>query len=742
MKKYLMMGAAALAISSAFVGCTKDKDLYDPTMNAQKFLENYQQAFIEVFGQPAANQTWGFGDAAGARMTRAGNMTGVDSVAQTSDGINANANEWADKAGTSHGHGGWIVPDPLTEKQKAVVAAYFQTVKPLTYTDPKWPNFFVQQVYKGDSIVKHGDTTEGIVAANGTSQYASGNMNLLTVGRNHQHINNFNRGTASSVGVLNKNHTANEFDTNQHPDQIMLMVNIDDTECMGYHETGSSTHHDDKAALVSWETIDTWAKSNYTGYDGCLKDDWNRSFVGFDLALKSQEDSYAKGNNGEALYATFTDVPNWNNMVGAWDGTNTIKFASANASQGNDLTDMLSNITRWGNGSVTKSGDIYVYDAQSGFHINNVGGRNWSTYEKLVIELAEGAPNGNLSMYIKNNSQDVANVNIPEGATSAEIDLNGKGWDNITDIYFMGASSGTFKISKLYLVGDAPVETYYDTNSLSLRLMDSNLNQYAGRDTTITDGDLQYTVDGKIYLNLETINGLLDKGFLPVSGSAMKTWAKWEDSDGYFSDWIVTLTEAQRQDVTPVKPSLHVLCEDLTAQDANDFDFNDVVFDVFYVDANTVTIKVLAAGGTLPLRLCGRSNWEVHTLYNVDVKCMVNTGKKYHVATSPYTQQEGLGVKELTYTGFNGWSDDQNTFASQVNEKIKIEVQREENGEWVELTAPVGGPTAKIATPVNIYMKDADWYPEEYRWAWEKQNICKSFSHWVSNPGSVWYTTK
>lgn len=741
MKKYLMMGAAALAISSAFVGCTKDKDLYDPTMNAQKFLENYQQAFIEVFGQPAANQTWGFGQPASARMTRAGNMTGVTPVAQTSDGINANANEWADKADAPHGHGGWLVPDPLTEEQKAVVAAYFQTVKPLTYTDPKWPNFFVQQVYKGDSIVKHGDTTEGIVAANGT-QYASGNMNLLTVGRNHQHINNFNRGTASSVGVLNKNHTANEFDTNQHPDQIMLMVNIDDTECMGYHETGSSTHHDDKAALVSWETIDTWAKSNYTGYDGCLKDDWNRSFVGFDLALKSQEDSYAKGNNGEALYATFTDVPNWNNMVGAWDGTNTIKFASANASQGNDLTDMLSNITRWGNGSVTKSGDIYVYDAQSGFHINNVGGRNWSTYEKLVIELAEGAPNGNLSMYIKNNSQDVANVNIPEGATSAEIDLNGKGWDNITDIYFMGASSGTFKISKLYLVGDAPVETYYDTNSLSLRLMDSNLNQYAGRDTTITDGDLQYTVDGKIYLNLETINGLLDKGFLPVSGSAMKTWAKWEDSDGYFSDWIVTLTEAQRQDVTPVKPSLHVLCEDLTAQDANDFDFNDVVFDVFYVDASTVTIKVLAAGGTLPLRLCGRNEWEVHTLYNVDVKCMVNTGKKYHVATSPYTQQEGLGVKVLTYTDFNGWSDDQNTFASQVNENIKIEVQREENGEWVELTAPVGGPTAKIATPVNIYMKDADWYPEEYRWAWEKQNIGKSFTNWVSNPGSVWYTTK
>ena len=50
MKKYLMMGAAALAISSAFVSCSKEKDLYDPTTNAEKFLQDYQQAFIRVFG--------------------------------------------------------------------------------------------------------------------------------------------------------------------------------------------------------------------------------------------------------------------------------------------------------------------------------------------------------------------------------------------------------------------------------------------------------------------------------------------------------------------------------------------------------------------------------------------------------------------------------------------------------------------------------------------------------------------
>lgn len=61
-------------IGASFTSCSNDKDLYDPTANALKFLQDYQAAFISVFGQPAANQTWGFGSPAQARMTRAGNI--------------------------------------------------------------------------------------------------------------------------------------------------------------------------------------------------------------------------------------------------------------------------------------------------------------------------------------------------------------------------------------------------------------------------------------------------------------------------------------------------------------------------------------------------------------------------------------------------------------------------------------------------------------------------------------------
>jgi len=76
MKKYLMTGIAALALSVSFVSCScSDEDLYDPNVVAQiekeKAVQNYNAAFVKIFGQPAANQDWGFGNKAAAARTRA-----------------------------------------------------------------------------------------------------------------------------------------------------------------------------------------------------------------------------------------------------------------------------------------------------------------------------------------------------------------------------------------------------------------------------------------------------------------------------------------------------------------------------------------------------------------------------------------------------------------------------------------------------------------------------------------------
>ena len=66
MKKYLMMGAAALTMGFAFVSCSSDDEIYNP--NADALTDNYQSSFEKNVGKPAAGHTWGFNQ---TRATRA-----------------------------------------------------------------------------------------------------------------------------------------------------------------------------------------------------------------------------------------------------------------------------------------------------------------------------------------------------------------------------------------------------------------------------------------------------------------------------------------------------------------------------------------------------------------------------------------------------------------------------------------------------------------------------------------------
>ena len=87
MKKYLMTGIAAIAMCAAFTSCSHDVDPVSQEdlnkIEAQKIVEGYKTAFVQVFGQPAADQDWGFGSVA---KTRAWNVNGN----QWHDGVNYN----------------------------------------------------------------------------------------------------------------------------------------------------------------------------------------------------------------------------------------------------------------------------------------------------------------------------------------------------------------------------------------------------------------------------------------------------------------------------------------------------------------------------------------------------------------------------------------------------------------------------------------------------------------------------
>ena len=175
------------------------------------------------------------------------------------------------------------------------------------------------------------------------------------------------------------------------------------------------------------------------------------------------------------------------------------------------------------------------------------------------------------------------------------------------------------------------------------------------------------------------------------------------DADGYYNDWIVKITPGL---YTP--KGQRIMCEDLGT--TADFDFNDIVVDVYndwrgypggWGGATIVTVR--AAGGTLPATVAGK---DIHNLFGVDTKDMVNTGIK----TAP------VAIFRIP----------------QVNNAKDIHIMVGNDGGTWELKTATGAAPQKILVPSTT------------RWSKEYKNIVKSypdFEKYVQNAADngQWY---
>ena len=249
------------------------------------------------------------------------------------------------------------------------------------------------------------------------------------------------------------------------------------------------------------------------------------------------------------------------------------------------------------------------------------------------------------------------------------------------------------------------------------RFLSANANQYAYDESEPTYGGKQNYNDRP---SDAIIRDLLSKGYLPYSDT-LKDWIKLSTgADGYYSDWIVTLTEATKTEGgDPTEPGdgdvdVRVLAEDLDVTEnysnqtyRGDFDFNDVVFDVVYDFKGETWIILRAAGGTWPIFVDGN---DVHAAFGEASNVMINTqasgGKDGKAAVKINLHK--------SYTDAN-------------NIPVTVTLP---SGETRTLTAGVGLAPHKLAVDPN------------FTWMRERRSIEEvhpNFSQWVKDPTTKWY---
>ena len=220
MRKQLMTGVAAAAICIGLASCSR----YDftPISEGEQAYVNYENAFIEKFGEPAPDQTWGFGSADA-------NNGGVAQGAATRT-ANTNSTQWANT---------YNVPAEITDAERKYVMDWFATHTKAEGEPLDVKNYFIQHVgYSDDQYTVNNNVYEKFennqeIFRTETSTVNSKNQmdfiyaNLNADGSERDHVNNFNAGSGN----------------------IMLMENSETKYGFGFHD--------------SWGSKDNYVTQNY-----------------------------------------------------------------------------------------------------------------------------------------------------------------------------------------------------------------------------------------------------------------------------------------------------------------------------------------------------------------------------------------------------------------------------------------------------------------------------------------------
>ena len=183
-----MTGVAAAAICLGLASCSR----FDYTLisEGEQAYVNYENAFKEKFGEPAPDQTWGFGSADA-------NGGGVAQGAITR-AANTESNRWFVENQLNYKK-----PADITQAEINHVMKWFATHTKADGQTLDINNYFIQQIgYSGDSysVTDHNRASHSIESKNHMDYIFA---NLDANGSSTDHVNNFNASSGSIMLMEN-----------------------------------------------------------------------------------------------------------------------------------------------------------------------------------------------------------------------------------------------------------------------------------------------------------------------------------------------------------------------------------------------------------------------------------------------------------------------------------------------------------------------------------------------------------
>ena len=636
MKNYLITGATALALLIAFAGCSKSNDLYDQSVvdeknkqdqekqNQQKVLtvnEAYADAFVKAFGEVGPNVDWGFGRKSSS--TRA--FTRAGGVTFPTD-----------------------IDFPSDCDASNFLKAVPEGAKKLPADGGGAGSWFIDA-----------STTKVRTWAGASKVYVTGTVDL-SAGDTDAADPRFQVSTTSEIYLL---------------EGATLKIGKASAE----NFIGAAIYIAEGATLT-------------TDYPILLNsgiDVYNHGTINVKNDLQVNTNSILYNSSTVKVTGTVSAESNSSNG----DQSSIVNNGSIECADVVVNAGAVLNILEW-----TVSGTTRINSNNSGW-INN---GQWTTRDYAYIGGSENVIN-NCYLWVTNDFE----MNISSVKGSFKINSEGGvlaqnfygGRDSST-----GAVSGPFKIemaeNAVFVVeNDAQFESgrsEIDNDKYAYGIFGPLTGGYAVfqaknivREASIANTWGAVTYRGHLYVSAET--------HFAQGNDGMESHKFIIEQDGFSiaNNIFAAGFKSGKPNInipeTPCSPGFQggdplfrVIAEDLSASEAGDFDFNDVVFDVVKAEGSKTTLKLICAGGVLPLRVRGANQAEGVEVHSVFGEMTPNANGQYKM----YNTGAGPTVPEKEFT-----IDGTYTTPEQIA-KIIIEVQKD--GVWMELEATRGKAACKI----------------------------------------------